>query len=103
MKRKAPTSSTSETRVYQGAALFRARLGLATLSARPVRIKDIRLDDESPGLSASEASFIRSDIYNIYPNPTTHPALAYTEGFSAGSVERLAWSSSPTRTPAPTH
>ena len=44
---------------YKGTANFRARLVLATLASRPVRIRAIREDDEAPGLASFEASFVR--------------------------------------------
>lgn len=44
---------------FSGHAYFRQRLILATLSGRPVRIDQIRPDDEEPGLRDFEASFLR--------------------------------------------
>lgn len=44
---------------FQGCQAFRQRLVCATLSGRPIRIDDIRADDESPGLRDFEASFLR--------------------------------------------
>nr|CAG4643199.1 EOG090X05X4 [Ilyocryptus agilis] len=45
--------------VYEGCNFFRQRLVLATLSARPVSITNIRSNDDDPGLREFEASFIR--------------------------------------------
>ncbi|KAJ3182117.1 rRNA-processing endoribonuclease [Gaertneriomyces sp. JEL0708] len=45
---------------FEGHNFFRQRLLLATLSGRPIRISKIRSDDEDhPGLSDYEASFLR--------------------------------------------
>ncbi|WFD25714.1 hypothetical protein MNAN1_000680 [Malassezia nana] len=44
---------------FRGHAYFRQRLVLATLAGRPVRIDQIRPDDEEPGLRDFEASFLR--------------------------------------------
>mmetsp|Transcript_12648 Transcript_12648/g.32515 ORF Transcript_12648/g.32515 Transcript_12648/m.32515 type:complete len:371 (+) Transcript_12648:191-1303(+) len=44
---------------FQGAASFRARLVLATVSGRPLRLDDIRAGDEQPGLREYEASLLR--------------------------------------------
>jgi len=44
----------------RGAESFRARLVLATISGRPVRIDGIREDDDvAPGLREHEASLLR--------------------------------------------
>ncbi len=43
----------------KGSQSFRLRLVCATLSGRPLRIDDIRADDESPGLRDFEASLLR--------------------------------------------
>lgn len=37
-------------RTFEGCAFFRQRLVLATLCGRVIKIKNIRNDDESPGL-----------------------------------------------------
>ena len=34
---------------FRGAQCFRTRLVCATISGRPIRIDDIRADDENPG------------------------------------------------------
>jgi RNA 3'-terminal phosphate cyclase-like protein len=44
---------------FQGAASFRHRIVLSVLSGKSVLIKDIRKDDEEPGLKSFEASFLR--------------------------------------------
>jgi RNA 3'-terminal phosphate cyclase-like protein len=44
---------------YEGANGLRLRLILATLMGRPVKISNIREDDQSPGLRDWEASFLR--------------------------------------------
>ena len=44
---------------FQGCQAFRQRLVCATLAGRPIRIDDIRANDESPGLRDFEASFLR--------------------------------------------
>jgi len=45
--------------VYKGSNFFKQRLLLATLSGRPIRIIDIRSNDDEPGLKEYEISFIR--------------------------------------------
>ena len=54
-----PARAAKTTLEYEGTANFRARLVLATLAARPVRIRGIRRDDEAPGLTGFEACFVR--------------------------------------------
>ncbi|XP_042219345.1 RNA 3'-terminal phosphate cyclase-like protein [Homarus americanus] len=44
---------------YEGCNFFRQKLILATLSGKPVRVKNIRVTSEEPGLKDYEASFIR--------------------------------------------
>ncbi|XP_025061992.1 RNA 3'-terminal phosphate cyclase-like protein isoform X2 [Alligator sinensis] len=44
---------------YMGCNFLRQRLVLATLSGRPVKIRQIRAKEEDPGLRDFEASFIR--------------------------------------------
>lgn len=44
---------------FVGCSHFRLRLVLSCLTGRSIRIQDIRADDESPGLRAFEASFLR--------------------------------------------
>lgn len=43
----------------RGSNYFRLRLVLSCLTGRPVRIEEIRADDEAPGLRTFEASFLR--------------------------------------------
>ena len=49
----------SSTIRYTGAADFRQRILLATLTGRPVRIDGIRSDEAEVGLRDFEASFLR--------------------------------------------
>lgn len=44
---------------FEGCNFFRQRLVLSTLSGRPVKIQNIRVKDESPGIRDFEASFVR--------------------------------------------
>lgn len=44
---------------FRGSNHFRLRLVLSCLTGRPVRIEEIRADDEAPGLRTFEASFLR--------------------------------------------
>ena len=44
---------------FQGCEHFRQRVMLSCLSGKPIRIDDIRADDEAPGLRGFEASFLR--------------------------------------------
>ena len=44
---------------FRGAQCFRTRLVCATVAGRPIRIDDIRADDENPGLRDYEASLLR--------------------------------------------
>jgi RNA 3'-terminal phosphate cyclase-like protein len=44
---------------FSGCGNFRQRLVCATLSGKAIRISDIRVDDEKPGLRDFEASFLR--------------------------------------------
>lgn len=43
----------------KGCQSFRQRLVCATILGRPIRIDDIRAQDENPGLRDYEASFLR--------------------------------------------
>eukprot|EP01102_Stenamoeba_stenopodia_P005068 TRINITY_DN15572_c0_g1_i1.p1 TRINITY_DN15572_c0_g1~~TRINITY_DN15572_c0_g1_i1.p1 ORF type:complete len:388 (-),score=79.54 TRINITY_DN15572_c0_g1_i1:17-1084(-) len=45
--------------VLRGSTMFRQRIVCATLSGKHVRIKDIRLEDQNPGLRDYEVSFLR--------------------------------------------
>lgn len=49
----------SEIVTYDGSNFFRQRLILATLSGKPVKIRNIRTTGEEPGLKEYEANFIR--------------------------------------------
>eukprot|EP00892_Ulva_mutabilis_P007122 jgi/Ulvmu1/4782/UM020_0067.1 len=44
---------------FRGSSYLRLRLVLSCLTGRPVRIEQIRADDEAPGLRTFEASFLR--------------------------------------------
>ena len=44
---------------FRGSQCFRQRLVCATISGRPIRIDDIRTDDQNPGLRDYEASLLR--------------------------------------------
>jgi RNA 3'-terminal phosphate cyclase-like protein len=44
---------------FKGSQSFRQRLVCATLSGRQIRIDDIRVADENPGLRDFEACFLR--------------------------------------------
>lgn len=44
---------------FKGSNYLRLRLVLSCLTGRPVRIEEIRADDEAPGLHAFEASLLR--------------------------------------------
>ena len=54
-----PAKGSSGTLKYSGAAHFRTRILLSTLSGRPVRIDSIRADHAEVGLRDFEASFLR--------------------------------------------
>lgn len=43
----------------RGSASFRQRVVLATLAGRPLRLDEIRENDEAPGLRDYEASLLR--------------------------------------------
>ncbi|XP_002171218.2 RNA 3'-terminal phosphate cyclase-like protein [Hydra vulgaris] len=49
----------SSVKSYQGCNFFRQRLTLATLSGIAVRITDIRVNSDEPGIKEFEASFLR--------------------------------------------
>jgi hypothetical protein len=55
------TSLVGNRRVleYEGSNFLRLRLVLATLSGKPIRIRNIRAKSTMPGLTESEASLIR--------------------------------------------
>ena len=55
-----PVSGGSNSIIeYEGSNILRARLVLATLSGRAIRIRKIRTREENPGLNEAEASLIR--------------------------------------------
>ena len=55
-----PAADTSKKIIeYEGSNFLRARLVLATLSGKAIRIRKIRTKEENPGLNEAEASLIR--------------------------------------------
>ena len=56
---KAANNENKGVLEYEGSNFLRARLVLATLSGRPIRIRQIRTKEENPGLNEAEASLIR--------------------------------------------
>ncbi|KYQ93340.1 RNA 3'-terminal phosphate cyclase family protein [Tieghemostelium lacteum] len=73
---------------YQGCTHFRQRIICATLSGRPIKITNIRDEDEKPGLRDFEASFLRlidkvTNGSKIEIN-TTGTALTYIPGIIMG-------------------
>lgn len=44
---------------FSGARHFRQRVICSTLTGRPIRIEEVRVDDEEPGLRGYEVSFLR--------------------------------------------
>ena len=56
---KATNNENKGVLEYEGSNFLRARLVLATLSGRPIRIRQIRTKEENPGLNEAEASLIR--------------------------------------------
>ncbi|PSC69440.1 18S rRNA biogenesis RCL1, partial [Micractinium conductrix] len=73
---------------FRGSQCFRQRLVCATISGRPIRIDDIRTDDQNPGLRDYEASLLRliEKITNgcIIEINETGTSLRYKPGFVAG-------------------
>lgn len=72
----------------QGCTHFRQRIVCATLSGRPIRIEEIRSDDEEPGLTDFEANFLRlmdklTNGSHIEINETG-TKLKYSPGFIVG-------------------
>uniref|UniRef100_A0A7S4D566 RNA 3'-terminal phosphate cyclase domain-containing protein n=1 Tax=Heterosigma akashiwo TaxID=2829 RepID=A0A7S4D566_HETAK len=60
LKTNKKKTSNSVFMTYRGCANFRQRLVFSTLSGRPIKIRDIRAeDDDQPGLKSFEASFLR--------------------------------------------
>ncbi len=56
---RAAAARMVQTLKFKGCQNFRQRLLLSTLSGKPIRIDDIRVNDESPGVRDFEASFLR--------------------------------------------
>ena len=54
-----PIEVKSKILTYEGCNYLRYRLLLSTLSGKPVRITNIRIKDDDPGLKEYEVSFIR--------------------------------------------
>ncbi|XP_043257625.1 RNA 3'-terminal phosphate cyclase-like protein isoform X1 [Colletes gigas] len=54
-----PAKVKNKVLTYEGCNYLRYRLLLSTLSGKPVRITDIRIKDDDPGLKEYEVSFIR--------------------------------------------
>ncbi|XP_076174135.1 RNA terminal phosphate cyclase 1 [Ptiloglossa arizonensis] len=54
-----PGKVKNKVLTYKGCNYLRYRLLLSTLSGKPVRITDIRITDDDPGLKEYEVSFIR--------------------------------------------
>ncbi|XP_054003854.1 RNA 3'-terminal phosphate cyclase-like protein [Hylaeus anthracinus] len=54
-----PAKVKNRVLTYEGCNYLRYRLLLSTLSGKPVRITDIRIKDDDPGLKEYEVSFIR--------------------------------------------
>ncbi|KAI7844417.1 hypothetical protein COHA_002011 [Chlorella ohadii] len=73
---------------FRGAQCFRTRLVCATISGRPIRIDDIRADDENPGLRDYEASLLRllEKVTNgcVIEINETGTSLRYKPGFVTG-------------------
>ncbi|XP_064477093.1 RNA 3'-terminal phosphate cyclase-like protein [Ornithodoros turicata] len=73
---------------YQGCNFFRQRLILSTLSCRPVEIKNIRSNDEEPGLRDFEVNFLK--LLDSATNGTvievneTGTSLLYKPGLLSG-------------------
>ncbi|XP_012264455.1 probable RNA 3'-terminal phosphate cyclase-like protein [Athalia rosae] len=54
-----PAKFENNVVTYEGCNYFRYRLLLSTLSGKPVRITNIRVDDDDPGLREYEVNFVR--------------------------------------------
>ena len=59
LNRPQVTDASKNIIEYEGSNFLRARLVLATLSGRAIRIRKIRTKEENPGLNEAEASLIR--------------------------------------------
>lgn len=75
---------------FKGAEQFRQRIVLSTLSGKPIRIDDIRAQDQNPGLRDYEASLLRliEKITNgcIIEINETGTSLRYKPGFVHGGA-----------------
>eukprot|EP00195_Chlamydomonas_chlamydogama_P012345 CAMPEP_0202904714 /NCGR_PEP_ID=MMETSP1392-20130828/30784_1 /ASSEMBLY_ACC=CAM_ASM_000868 /TAXON_ID=225041 /ORGANISM="Chlamydomonas chlamydogama, Strain SAG 11-48b" /LENGTH=247 /DNA_ID=CAMNT_0049592495 /DNA_START=141 /DNA_END=880 /DNA_ORIENTATION=+ len=75
---------------FRGCQNFRQRLVCATLSGRPIRIDDIRANDQEPGLRDFEASFLRllEKITNgcVVEINETGTSLRYKPGLIVGGA-----------------
>lgn len=73
---------------FRGSQCFRQRLVCATISGRSIRIDDIRVDDQNPGLRDYEASLLRliEKVTNgcIIEINETGTSLRYKPGFVTG-------------------
>jgi RNA 3'-terminal phosphate cyclase-like protein len=73
---------------FQGSENFRQRLVYATLAGKPIRIDDIRAQDQNPGLREYEASLLRliEKITNgcVIEINETGTSLRYKPGFLQG-------------------
>ncbi|EDO31302.1 predicted protein [Nematostella vectensis] len=80
----------ADTLTYEGCNFFRQRLVLATLSGKSVRIRNIRIQEDDPGLKDFEANFIRlldkvTNGSRIEVNETG-TSLLYKPGLLSGGV-----------------
>lgn len=81
---------THEGLVFKGSCYLRQRLLLATLSGKKIQIKDIRSDDNEPGLREYEVNLIR--LFDKVTNGTnvelneTGTALKYQPGLLHGGT-----------------
>ena len=75
---------------FKGSESFRQRLVFSTLSGKPIRIDDIRAQDENPGLRDYEASLLRliEKVTNgcIIEINETGTSLRYKPGFVHGGA-----------------
>lgn len=87
-KKASGTQRQGSVLKVQGCSHFRQRIVCATLSGRPIRIDEIRAEDEEPGLTEYEANFLRlmdrlTNGSQIEINETG-TKLKYTPGFIVG-------------------
>jgi RNA 3'-terminal phosphate cyclase len=91
------TSLVGNRRVleYEGSNFLRLRLVLATLSGKPIRIRNIRAKSTMPGLTESEASLIR--LFDKITNGSklevneTGTSLYYQPGMSSLNCMQLTY------------